>query len=133
MIVLADLHDRILPAYLTKAEEIQPGIQARMIAEVNSEVFDGLEDYSDHARLKRIASVIAAYRIAGAITTLIQTESGTENPFLYLQREYGLSLKELKDIREAYSLDETPMDHELDMLEVYTAQVTQFGNYEAYF
>ena len=133
MIVLADLYDRILPAYLEKAEQLQPGIQARMILEANNEVFDGLEEYPDHARLKRIASVIAAYRIAGAITTMIQSESGTENPFLYLQREYGLALKELKDIREAYSLDESPMSHELDMLEVHSAQVTDFGGYEAYF
>ncbi|CAN2042516.1 putative DUF1320 domain-containing protein [Candidatus Magnetomoraceae bacterium gMMP-15] len=113
-----DIADYILQQYLDKLEEMNPGVLTRRMEAVFEEIDSGISSkYSlplefVPARLRRIAAVLAGYRAIGAITSLIETEAGTENQFLYLQREYMRVVKELNEIKEACSEGEDVLELE---------------------
>lgn len=88
-----DLKDYLLPAFITACEAQNPGICERTIKAVSGEIMDMVANRFNLEQgipplLKYIASVIAAYRTAGAITTLVNTEGTTDNEWLPLQKEW---------------------------------------------
>lgn len=89
-----DLKDYILEAYLTACETQNPGLTERTIEAVSDEIKDMLANHYPQpwakvpSLVKYIAAVIAAYRTAGAITTLVTTEGSTGNEWLPLQKEW---------------------------------------------
>lgn len=102
----SDLNDYVLEAYLSKAEELNPGCADRHLATVEEEI-DGALLQGGYAlplervpgKLRHIAAVLAAYRTVSGITSLMQ-ESGTAgNEFLGLQTQHKQTLKDLEDIR----------------------------------
>ena len=125
------LEDYLLPQYLNKADELREGIVDRMILSANTEVAEALPTARVTARLKRIASVLAAYRISGAITTFIMSEGSTDNPFLYLQREYHKAIAELDYLRDANGSDEDLLAF-ADVI-VDSQMVDTFSDYERFF
>ncbi len=101
-----NLTDYVLAAYLTKADEMNSGCVERHIAQVAEEI-DGallqggysLPLESVPGKVKHIASVMAAYRAIGNITTLMASESTTGNEWIPLQSQYKQALKDLEAIR----------------------------------
>ena len=107
-----DLTDYILADYLAAVDSIDPGKVGRTIANVESEMAEvlvsgGYTVASDAipATVKRICSVLSAYRSISAVTSLITSEAGNENEFLPLQRAAERAEKELDQIR----LRKTPL------------------------
>ena len=80
--------------YVQACEEQNVGIVERSIKAVSQEIVDTLayrypqpwEAVPD--LLRYIAAVISAYRIVGAITTLVDSEGSTDNEWLPLQRQW---------------------------------------------
>ena len=103
----SDLRDYILPAYLDKIEEINPGTSSRALENVSAEILEAIyqgghtiPDTGSSAILKRICAVMTAYRCVGDITTLMDSEASSGNEWLPLQRLYEKSEKDLDKIRE---------------------------------
>lgn len=109
-----DLTEYILAAYLTKIEEINPGTISRTMENVSGEITEAIAQggYSipetgSSAVLKRICAVMTAYRVVGDITSLMDTEAGSGNEWLPLQRLHTRAEKDLDSIR-AGKLDPFP-------------------------
>ena len=108
-----DLADYILAAYLDKVEEISPGSAAKQIANVSAEIEEciAIGGYTvpaaTTAMLKRICSVLSAWRCVGEITSLMSTEAASQNDWLPLQRLTTHAEKDLRDIRDG-KLDPVP-------------------------
>ena len=109
-----DLNIYLLSGYLKKIEEINPGSTARHIEQVSAEIDEALRaNYelpleSAPATLRRICAVIAAWRLVGEITTLMETDASNANEWLPLQTLYRQALKDLEAIRAGrpgYGLD----------------------------
>lgn len=99
-----DLTDYILQAYLDAAERLEEGITERVLKNVSGEIDDALRTRfhlplaTVPETLKRICAVMTAYRIAGVITAM-DTEAGSGNEWIALQRLFAQSEKELAAIR----------------------------------
>lgn len=100
-----DLTEYVLEAYLTAAEEQTPGIVEKTLANVAGEIDDALRArfmlplFSVPSTLKRIASVLASYRIVGGITSVISSEAGSNNEWIPLQTQYKQAVKDLEAVR----------------------------------
>lgn len=101
---LADIQDHLLPVYTAACEEQNPGIAERTIDKVSGEITDLLAyrypgPWPNVPQIVRyIASVIAAYRMAGGITTLVTTEGTTDNEWLPLQKDWRRATEMLDEI-----------------------------------
>ena len=65
--------------------------------------------------IRYIASVISAYRVVEAITTLVDSESEVDNEWVTLQKQWKYCTDLLKDIRDGklkLPLDEANPDRE---------------------
>jgi phage gp36-like protein len=86
--------DLLYAAYLAKCEELNPGLVERTITAVSGEVAGLLMARYPQpwpyvpAIISYIASVISAYRIVEAITSLVSSEAGTDNEWLPLQKQW---------------------------------------------
>ncbi len=104
----ADLTDYVLNAYLVAAEEQTPGIVEKTIGNVSGEIDDALRARFElplrqvPGTLTRIASVIAGYRIVGAITSVMAAEGGSNNEWIPLQTQYRQAVKDLEAIRDGH-------------------------------
>ena len=87
----ADLATYVLQAYLDKLEELHPGLLDKNIAAVSQEIDDVLRPRyalplaTVPGTINRIAAVLTCYRSLGAITSLMDTDAGSDNQFLYVQ------------------------------------------------
>lgn len=101
----ADLTAYVLDAYLTAAEEQTSGIVNETMNNVAGEIDDALRARfvlplaTVPETLKRIAAIITAYRIVGAITSLMASESGSNNEWIPLQTQYKQAVKDLEAVR----------------------------------
>ena len=99
-----DLESWVLEAYLERLEQISPGLIDGMMEQVSLEIDEHLKCRfalplpKVPATLRRIAAVLVGYRCLGAITSLMNTEAGSENDLLYIQREAAQAYKDLKEI-----------------------------------
>lgn len=102
-----DLTDYVLEAYLTAAEEQTAGIVTKTIRNVSGEIDDALRARFELPliqtpdTLKRIAAVMTAYRVVGGITSLMNSEGGSNNDWIPLQTQYKQAVKDLESIRDA--------------------------------
>ena len=86
--------DLLLAAYVGKCEELNPGIVERTITAVTGEVTGLLMARYPQPWpyvppiVSYVVSVIAAYRIVQAITSLVTSEAATENEWLPLQKQW---------------------------------------------
>jgi phage gp36-like protein len=102
---IENLSDWILPVYLDKLEEIKPGIVQSHIDRASAEIDDHLRERyvlpltAVPETIRRICAVMAAYRSAGAITSLVDTEASSGNEWIPLQTEYKRAVSDLAAIR----------------------------------
>lgn len=100
----ADLSDLLLQEYIDACETKNPGLTARTIAAVSGEVKDALSYRYPQPwpyvpdMVRYIASVIAAYRVVESLTSLVDTESSAENPWLPLQKQWKHCTELLEDL-----------------------------------
>jgi phage gp36-like protein len=100
-----DLTDYVLDAYLTAAEEQTPGIVDKTLVNVAREIDDALRARfvlplaTVPGTLTRIAAVLAAYRIVGAITSVMSSEGGAANEWIPLQTQYKQAVRDLEAVR----------------------------------
>lgn len=96
--------DLLYEPFVNKAEELNPGLVERTIEAVSNEVADLLsyrypQPWALIPELIRyITAVIAAYRIVEAITTLVDTESSSDNEWLPLQKQWEYCKELLDDL-----------------------------------
>ena len=96
--------DRVLAVYVEKAEEFNPGVVDRTIEDVSGEIIDVLsyrypQPWPNVPQLlANIASVFAAYRIMGAITSIVDTEAASDNEWIPLQQQFKSCEKQLDDL-----------------------------------
>lgn len=80
--------------YVEACEDQNPGIVERTIAAVSGEIGDALayrypQPWPAVPELVRyIASVVSAYRVVGAITSLVDSESSADNEWIPLQKQW---------------------------------------------
>lgn len=107
--------------YMAACEEQNPGLVDRTIEAVSGEVGDALsyrypQPWPYVPELVRyIAAVISAYRVAEAITSLVDTEASEGNEWLPLQKQWRECLDMLDDIAKGklkLPLDEAHPDRE---------------------
>ncbi len=101
---VADLSEFLLQAYLDKTEELTPGVCQKHVDQVSAEIDDALRPrfalplQAVPGTLRRIAQAIAAYRIVGAMTSVMDDYSGTDNDHAYLQDMAKESRRQLSEI-----------------------------------
>ncbi|WP_165064466.1 phage protein Gp36 family protein [Desulfovibrio sp. ZJ200] len=113
--------DLLLPKYVQACEKLNPGLVERVIEEVSGEVGDALsyrypQPWPYVPELVRyIAAAIGAYRVIGAITSLMKTEATSENEWIPIQKQWKYATELLEDIvrgRQKLPLEETHPDRE---------------------
>ena len=113
--------DLLLADYVRVCEEKNPGLVERTIEAVTGEIATVLsyrypQPWPGVPELVRyIASVISAYRVVEAITTLVDSESEVGNEWVPLQKQWKYCTDLLKDIRDGklkLPLDEANPDRE---------------------
>jgi phage gp36-like protein len=106
----ADLSEDLLAVYVAKAEELAPGCVAKAVASANAMVEDHLRARyvlplaAVPDTLRQIAAVLAAYKVVGAVTTLLE-----DAPFAYLLdqvREARKSLERIRDGKDDLGLEQ---------------------------
>jgi len=96
--------DLLYEPFVSKAEELNPGLVERTVCDVSGEVADLLsyrypQPWPHVPELIRyITAVIAAYRVVEAITTLVDTESSSDNEWLPLQKQWEYCRELLDDL-----------------------------------
>jgi len=86
--------DLILAAVATAAEQLNPGLVERSIDDATAEVASLLAHrYRQPFRVvpeivRWIVSVVAAWRVVGGITSLMDTEAASDNQWLPIQNQY---------------------------------------------
>ena len=96
--------DLLLAAYVDACEEKNPGIVERTIEAVSGEVAGLLAARYPQpwpyvpAVISYIVSVIAAYRIVEAITSLVTTEGQVNNEWIPLQKQWKYCTDLLDDL-----------------------------------
>ena len=107
--------------YVAACEEQTPGIVERTIEAVSGEVGDALsyrypQPWPQVPELVRyIAAVISAYRVVGAITSVMDTEASSDNEWLPLQKQWKYATGLLEDIvsgKQKLPLSEANPDRE---------------------
>lgn len=107
--------------YVEACEMQNPGLVERTIEAVSGEIGDALsyrypQPWPYVPELVRyIAAVISAYRVVEAITSLVDTESSSENEWIPLQKQWKYVTDLLEDIargRLKLPLDEDNPDRE---------------------
>jgi phage gp36-like protein len=99
-----DLKDFLLAAFLDACEAQNPGLAERNVTAVSGEVTDLLRRRYPlpwpevPALVRYIVAVIAAYRTAEAITTLVNTEGTTDNEWIPLQKEWKRATEMLEKL-----------------------------------
>lgn len=128
-----NLTDLLLQDYLTVCEEQNPGLTERTIAAVSGEIKDllGYRYPGTWAKVpelvRYIASVLSAYRVVEAITSLVDTEGTTENEWIPLQKQWKHCNDLLEDIvagRVKLPLEEQNPDVEEPSISVVTKKNT---------
>ena len=113
--------DLMHPDYVTACEEQNPGLVDRTIEAVSGEIADALsyrypQPWPYVPELVRyIAAVISAYRVVEAITSLVDTEAGSDNEWLPLQKQWKYCTDLLEDIasgKQKLPLEEANPDRE---------------------
>jgi hypothetical protein len=101
----SELRKYVLKGYLDAVEQQFPGSVLLHITSVSEEIKEAvlqggyeLQDYSS-ATLKRICAVLAAWRCVGQITSLMSSESSSDNEWVPLQKLYNSAVKDLELIR----------------------------------
>lgn len=98
------LQSFLLEDYLAAVDEKTPHVVDVVMREVSAEIDSALgrryaTPFEPVPELVRyVAAVLAAYRVAGSLTSLVDTEGSTENPWLPLQREWKRATSLLDDI-----------------------------------
>jgi len=109
-----DLESYVLPAYLTSAEGLRPGIRARHIGQVSAEIDDALAPLYQvplspiPATVNRVCAVLAAYRVIGEITTIVTEDGTTKNEWIPLQgleKQARTDLDAMRAGKSGYGLD----------------------------
>lgn len=101
----ADLVDLLLEDYLAACEAKNPGLTERTIKAVSGEVRDMLAyRYPQPWPLvpdlvRYITSVISAYRVVEAITSLVDSEASVDNQWIPLQKQWKYCTDLLEDIK----------------------------------
>ena len=117
----ADVLDIMHPKYVQACEQQNAGLVERTIEAVSGEIGDALsyrypQPWPSVPELVRyIATVISAYRVAGAITSLMDTEASSDNEWLPLQKQWKYCTDMLGDIvsgRQKLPLSEANADRE---------------------
>lgn len=113
--------DLLEAKYAEACEKRNPGLIGRTIEAVSGEVSDALSyrypqpwPYVPEI-VRYIASVISAYRVVEAITSLVSAENDTDNEWIPLQKQWKQCLEWLDDIvrgRMKLPLDEAHPDRE---------------------
>ena len=99
-----NITDLLHAEFVAACEEQNPGLAERTIRDVSGEIADMLsyrypQPWPNVPELIRYcAAVISAYRVVQAITTLVKTESSTDNEWIPLQKQWRECLKLLDDI-----------------------------------
>lgn len=113
--------DLLHAAYVAACEKQNPGIVERTIEAVSGEVGDALsyrypQPWPYVPELVRyIAAVISAYRVVEAITSLVDTESSSDNEWIPLQKQWKYCTELLEDIvsgKQKLPLEEANTDRE---------------------
>ncbi len=113
--------DLLLPKYAQACEKLNPGLVDRVIDEVSGEVGDALsyrypQPWPYVPELVRyIAAAIGAYRVVGAITSLMKTEAQSENEWIPIQKQWKYATELLENIvrgRQKLPLEEVNPDRE---------------------
>ena len=113
--------DLLLVHYVEACEGKNPGLVDRTIEAVTGEIATVLSYRypqpwpSVPDIIRYIASVISAYRVVEAITTLVDSESEVGNEWVPLQKQWKYCTDLLKDIRDGklkLPLDEANPDRE---------------------
>lgn len=117
----ADVLDLMHPTYVTACEEENPGLVERTLEAVSGEVGDALsyrypQPWPQVPELVRyIAAVFSAYRVVGAITSVMDTEATSDNEWLPLQKQWKYCTELLEDIvsgKQKLPLSEANPDRE---------------------
>ncbi|MDR1398108.1 MAG: DUF1320 domain-containing protein [Desulfarculales bacterium] len=99
-----NLKDYLLAAFLDACEQQNPGLAERTIAAVSGEILDMLSRRYPlpwpmvPALVRYIAAVMAAYRTAEAVTTLVSSEASTDNEWIPLQKEWKRATEMLEKL-----------------------------------
>ena len=113
--------DLLHTAYVEACEQQNPGLVDRTIEAVSGEIADALsyrypQPWPYVPELVRyIAAVISAYRVVEAITSLVDTEAGSDNEWLPLQKQWRYCTDLLEDIasgKQKLPLEEANPDRE---------------------
>ena len=90
--------------FLEAAESKIPGIVQNTIAAVSAEIDERLSRRwvvpfgTTPALVAHICSVLAAYRIVGALTSLMDTEAQSDNQWIPLQKQWQKALELLEEL-----------------------------------
>lgn len=113
--------DLLLDKYVAACEEQNPELVERTIEAVSGEIGDALSyrypqpwPYVPEI-VRYIASVIAAYRVVQAITSLVTSEASSDNEWIPLQKQWKYVTELLDDIirgKLKLPLDEIHPDRE---------------------
>lgn len=113
--------DLMHPDYVAACEEQNPGLVDRTIEAVSGEIADALsyrypQPWPQVPELVRyIATAISAYRVVGAITSLMDTEASSDNEWIPLQKQWKYCTDLLEDIvsgKQKLPLTEVNADRE---------------------
>lgn len=116
-----DVLDLMHPKYVQACEKQNPGLVERTIEAVSGEIGDALsyrypQPWPYVPELARyIATAISAYRVVGAITSLMDTEASSDNEWIPLQKQWRYCTGLLEDIvrgKQKLPLDEANPDRE---------------------
>lgn len=109
-----DLESYVLSAYMTSAEALHPGIRARHIAQVSTEIDEALAALYQvpldpiPATVNRVCAVLAVSRVVGEITTLVTEDGSTKNEWIPLQtlaKQCQADLQAMRAGKSGYGLD----------------------------
>jgi len=126
--------DLILAAVADAAEALNADLVGRCLADATDEVSSFLsrryrQPFSPVPGIIRwITSVIAAWRVVGAITSLMDTEASSDNQWLPIQKQYNRAWDLLEDL--AAGRQKLAVDELIDLdRETPHAAVVSPGNY----
>lgn len=126
-----DVLDIMHPKYVQACEKQNPGLVERTIEAVSGEIGDALsyrypQPWPYVPELVRyIATAISAYRVVGAITSLMDTEASSENEWIPIQKQWRYCTGLLEDIvsgKQKLPLEEVNPDREEASVAVVTRE-----------